>query len=341
MTGYPQEEISVGSDPDQWTPHLAEVLEKPLGKVRVTELTRLTGGANRETWSFNAIDKEEKVSELILQLDRAGLDRLVGTCAREARIVNIAHGWNVPVATVIASSETPNPFGRSFTITRRIHGETIARKILRDAEWKVARSVFVNDCASSLAAIHSIPKKELEKVDLIETADSLLALTTIYDALCDPHPTFDLAIRWLEANRPEPLSSCLVHGDFRLGNLLVDEDGLRAVLDWEIAHFGDPGEDLGWMCVRAWRFGGNGNVAGLGSYQDLLDAYEKASGMHVPLETLLWWEIFGTLRWGIICLQMGGDFRSGRTTSIEIATIGRRVAENEYDLLLALKDQIS
>ena len=330
----------MGSDPDQLTPHLAEVLEKPLGKVRVTELSRLTGGANRETWSFNATDEEEKVSELILQLDRAGLDRLVGTCAREARIVNIAHEWNVPVATVIASSETPNPFGRSFTITRRIHGETIARKILRDSEWKVARSVFVSDCASSLAAIHSIPKKELEKVELIETGDSLLALTAIYDALCDPHPTFDLAIRWLEANRPEPLGSCLVHGDFRLGNLLVDEDGLRAVLDWEIAHFGDPGEDLGWMCVRAWRFGGNGNVAGLGSYQDLLSAYEEVSGSQVPLETLLWWEIFGTLRWGIICLQMGGDFRSGRTTSIEIATIGRRVAENEYDLLFALKDQI-
>ena len=133
---------------------------------------------------------------------------------------------------------------------------------------------------------------------------------------------------------------CLIHGDFRLGNLLIGEDGLRAVLDWEIAHFGDPAEDLGWMCVRAWRFGGKGTVAGIGTYENLLDAYEETSGKRVSLETLLWWEIFGTLRWGIICLQMGGDFRAGRTSSIEIATIGRRVAENEYDLLTALKEQI-
>ena len=199
---------------------------------------------------------------------------------------------------------------------------------------------LVTDCATALAAIHSIPLEELDGIELVKDTDSLISLTEIYDALSDPHPTFDLAIRWLEANRPEPLGPCLVHGDFRLGNLLIGKDGLRAVLDWEIAHIGDPAADLGWMCVRAWRFGGKEKVAGIGRYTNFLDDYETRSGTRVPLETLQWWEIFGTLRWGIICLQMGGDFRAGRTSSIEIATIGRRVAENEYDLLSSLKEQL-
>jgi len=335
-----QEETLVGNTDDSLATFLVEALSERLGNITITNLFRLTGGANRETWSFDTVDTDENITELILQLDRAGLDRLIGTCAKESQILKKAAKWKVPVAAVVISSDVPNPLGRSFTVTHRIQGETIARKILRDKEWEIARSKLVSNCATALAAIHAIPEEELEELALIKVTDSLASLVEIYDALCDPHPTFDLAIRWLEANRPEPLKSCLVHGDFRLGNLLIDEDGLRAVLDWEIAHLGDPAEDLGWMCVRAWRFGGIGKVAGLDEYEDFINAYEKSSGTRVPLKTLLWWEIFGTLRWGVICLQMGGDFRAGRTTSIEMATIGRRVAENEYDLLSALKEQL-
>ena len=330
----------MGNKDDSLEAFLIRTLSEPLGIVTVSDLVRLTGGANRETWSFNGEDTEGNTSELILQVDREGLDRLIGTCSREAQIVTKAAEWNVPVPTVIASSDIPNALGRSFTITRRIEGETIARKILRDQQWETARLKLVTDCATALGAIHSIPLEELGGIELVKDTDSLTSLVDIYDALSDPHPTFDLAIRWLEANRPEPLGPCLVHGDFRLGNLLIGKDGLRAVLDWEIAHIGDPAADLGWMCVRAWRFGGKEKVAGIGRYTNFLDDYETRSGTRVPLETLQWWEIFGTLRWGIICLQMGGDFRAGRTSSIEIATIGRRVAENEYDLLSSLKEQL-
>ena len=335
-----QEETLVDNKGDSLEAFLIGTLSESLVVVAVSSLVRLTGGANRETWSFDAVDAERNISELIVQVDREGLDRLIGTCAKEAQIVTKAAEWKVPVATVVASSDTPNALGRSFTITRRIDGETIARKILRDKQWETARSKLVTDCATALAAIHSIPLEELDGIELVKDTDSLTSLVEIYDALSDPHPTFDLAIRWLEANRPEPLGPCLVHGDFRLGNLLIGEDGLRAVLDWEIAHIGDPAADLGWMCVRAWRFGGKEKVAGIGGYTNFLDDYETQSGTRVPLETLQWWEIFGTLRWGIICLQMGGDFRAGRTSSIEIATIGRRVAENEYDLLSSLKEQL-
>ena len=194
--------------------------------------------------------------------------------------------------------------------------------------------------AKALAAIHKIDRSQFEGIELSDIRDPLSSLNSIYEALDDPHPTFDFAFRWLKANQPKISESTFVHGDFRLGNLLIDTSGLNAVLDWEIAQFGDPIQDLGWMCVRAWRFGSDQRVAGLGSYDELIESYVQESGNDVSAATLLWWEIFGTLRWGIICLQMGGDFRKGRTNSLEIAAIGRRVAENEYDLLQAIGEKI-
>jgi len=337
--GNLQESTSMGNNAQSLQKKLVEILHSTLGRVEVAGLTRLSGGANRETWSFDAVDSDDQIHELILQMDRPGMERLEGTCAREAKILTIAQKNKVPVPTVIASGHSQNFNGRSFSITSRILGETIARKILRDDKWSYARQNFISDSAKALASIHSIKKTDLVDVDIETTDNSLHTLRLVYEALEDPHPTFDLAFRWLEKNHPEPTGFSFVHGDYRLGNLLFGETGLNAVLDWEIAHFGDPCEDLGWMCVRAWRFGGSGTVAGISDYESLLESYELESGRKIPVRTLQWWEIFGTLRWGVICLQMGGDFRSGRTNSLEIAAIGRRVAENEYDLLNSLGEQ--
>jgi len=329
----------MGSNAHSLSKKLSEVLERVLGNTTITEPVQLSGGANRETWSFDAIDVEEQTHPLIIQMDRPGMERLEGTCAREAKILTVAKGKGVPVPKVVLSGHSKHFHGRSFSITSRIPGETIARKILRDDQWELARQNFVADSAKALAAIHSIEETDFHDVEVEITHDPLQTLELIYDALTDPHPTFDLAFRWLKKNRPEPTGFSFVHGDYRLGNLLFCESGLSAVLDWEIAHFGDPCEDLGWLCVRAWRFGGFGKVAGISDYESLLNHYGKESGRKIPIPTLQWWEIFGTLRWGIICLQMGGDFRVGRTNSLEIAAIGRRVAENEYDLLSTLGEQ--
>ncbi len=311
---------------------LAEELQPTLGPVVVENLVRLTAGANRETYAFDAVGPDG-TEELILQRDRAGVERLIGACAREAEVLKCARRHGVPVAEVVASNNPPNALVRSYTINRRIPGETIARRILRDDEWAGARDAFVGDCARAMARIHAIDPVELDDLGLDIVPDALGLLDETYRALSDPHPAFDLGFRWLGRNRPDPLPSSLVHGDFRLGNVILDHDGLAAALDWEITHVGDPGEDLGWICVRAWRFGGSGPVGGIGEYQDFLDAYAETSGITVPFETLRWWEIYGTLRWGVICLQLGGDFRAGRSPSVEMATIGRRVVENAHDLM--------
>jgi hypothetical protein len=128
----------------------------------------------------------------------------------------------------------------------------------------------------------------------------------------------------------------LVHGDFRLGNLIVGPEGLRAVIDWERVHVGNPAEDLGWLCVKAWRFGAAAPVAGLGSREELLTAYLAAGGAHLSLDELRWWEMLGTLRWGAICLAQAQAHLSGAHRSVELAAIGRRVCEQEWDLLLML-----
>jgi aminoglycoside phosphotransferase (APT) family kinase protein len=163
--------------------------------------------------------------------------------------------------------------------------------------------------------------------------DPLTHYRSVLDELGDPHPAFEIAFRWLESNRPDARALSVVHGDFRLGNVVVGEEGLRAVLDWELAHLGDPLEDLGWLCVKAWRFGGAGRVAGIGAIEDLLAAYASVAGERPDDDTVFWWEVMGTLKWGVICIMQASVHLTGMSRSHELAAIGRRVCENEHDLM--------
>ena len=183
---------------------------------------------------------------------------------------------------------------------------------------------------AALACIHAIPPTEVKG---LVVSDQLERLRAVIDGLGEPHPAFELGFRWLEANRPGPCEPSVVHGDFRMGNLLIDHEGLRAVLDWELAHLGDPLEDLGWFCVRAWRFGSPLPAGGVATREVLVAAYEAARGTVVDLHALRWWELLGTLKWGVICVMQAWGHLSGASRSVELATIGRRVCENEWDVL--------
>ncbi len=299
----------------------------------ITDLTRLSAGASRETWAFSA-DGEP----LILQRSRfaAGL----GAGVDEAALLRHAHAGGVTVPEIVASSIAgDHPLGSQFTISRWLDGESIARKILRDDAFAVARARFVADCARELVAIHALdPKPMTDRMPTI--ADPVAAQRTTYEMLGDPHPVFDLAFRWLDEHRPTVRDARIVHGDFRMGNFLVGPDGINAVLDWELAHLGDPVEDLGWLVARAWRFRGSGEVGGLGTREELLAAYTAAGGPAVSLDELKWWEVLASLRWGVITMFMGDEFRKGSTRSIEQATIGRRVVETEYDVMLLLLPEL-
>jgi len=250
--------------------------------------------------------------------------RCLRACANE--------GLNVP--DVLLDSDSAELFGSAGIVMQRVPGETLARRILRDGQFELARSALAADCGTFLAGLHAI---DPQVVAPLQSADPLKQIRLTLDALDMPSPTFEIAIRWLESNRPQTLSTAIVHGDFRLGNFIVGEEGLRAVLDWELVHLGDPREDLGWLCVKAWRFGAAEPVGGFGTREDLLAAYQAAGGAPVSLAELHWWEVFGTLRWGAICMTQTHAHLSGLLRSVELAAIGRRVCETEWDLLLLLE----
>jgi aminoglycoside phosphotransferase (APT) family kinase protein len=305
---------------------LAAGLAEVLGAESITDLTRLSGGASRDTWRFVADGRA-----LILQRQRGGDVRDMGV---EAAVVRAAGEAAMPVAELVASSNQSNPLGASFMVLSAVEGETIARKILRDDEFAHAREVLPAQLGTALAQLHSIP---LDRVPALPETDQVEQYRTMLDTLDQPHPTFELAFRWLDAHRPSSTARTIVHGDFRLGNVMVGADGLRAVLDWELAHIGDPMEDLGWLCVKAWRFGSALPVAGVGRYEQLFAAYEAAGGASIDPDVVRWWEVLGTLKWGIMCILQANAHLAGFSRSHELAAIGRRVCENEHDLFLALE----
>jgi aminoglycoside phosphotransferase (APT) family kinase protein len=293
----------------------------------VESLRRLTGGASRETWRFQADG-----NDFVLQRVRPGRPDGLGC---EPAVLSAAFAAGVPVPEVVVDGSKSTDLELPFMIVRAVEGETIARKILRDDEFAHARTVLASQLGTAAAKLHSIDHSQISG---LATSDQLTMYRKVLDDLGEPHPVFEIAFRWLEKNRPLSEVACLVHGDYRLGNVMVNAEGLTAILDWELAHVGDPVEDLAWLCVRAWRFGGAFPVAGVGSYQQLFAAYEQASGISPHPDVVRWWEILGTLKWGIMCIAQANTHLSGVARSHELAAIGRRVCENEYDILTMLRE---
>jgi len=290
-------------------------------------LRRLSGGASRETWEFQVGD-----APFILQRVRP---QRPGGLGSEATVLREAFAHGVLVPELVVDGSVSTALERPFMIVKAVAGETIARKILRDEQFTNARKNLVAQLGIAAARIHQVPTDGLQQL-VVE--DQLSMYQQILVDLGEPHPVCDIAFRWLEKNRPTQTRTSLVHGDFRLGNVVVGTDGLEAILDWELAHLGDPMEDLGWLCVRAWRFGGAHPVAGLGSYEELFDSYASESGVRPEREVVRWWEILATLKWGIMCIVQANTHLSGVSRSHELAAIGRRVCENEYDLIRLLEE---
>jgi aminoglycoside phosphotransferase (APT) family kinase protein len=308
---------------------LASVAGAALGEpVVVDDMDRLPGGASRETWRVVVRTPAGNQRVLVLRRDPPGAPP--SGLMLEARLLEAASRAGVPVPVLVASGERLEGDGDGFLLMDFVAGETIPRRILRDDAYATVRPVLARQCGTILAALHRIPPVE---VPGLPGGDALEQLRSLADRLSQPHPAFELAFRWLAEHKPAPTAETVVHGDFRNGNLIIGADGIRAVLDWELAHRGDPLEDLGWLCVKAWRFGEVLPVGGFGTTEDLVAAYENAGGMPVDATALHWWMVLGTLRWGIICIVQTLTHVMGMVRSVELAAIGRRVCEVEWDLL--------
>ena len=308
---------------------LARVLRPVLaGDVVVENLRTLTGGASRITSAFDAVTRSGRRALILRSAPPA--DGQFASMELEAAVQAAAAEAGAPVPHILVASNSPAALGSPFLICDEIAGETIVRKIQRQLD-DAGRARLLTQCGQALAAIHRARSDAPELVERDEPAEWRRRL----DELGDTTATFEWAFRWLAANRPAAGPRTLVHGDFRMGNLIVGSSTLAAVLDWEAVHTGDIHEDLAWFCVRAWRFGAPAGLAagGLGTVEEFVSAYERAGGSPVDRDALRWWLVLGTLKWGIICRYQAERHLSGQTRSVELAAIGRRVCETEWDVL--------
>lgn len=214
---------------DSLEERLAKALAPVLGAtVRVEGLQRLAGGASRETWRFAAVGATGDRRELILRRDPPRRPGPPGGMGLEARALRAAHAAGLPVPLVLVDDDGSESFGAAGMVMERVEGEAIARRILRDLAYARAREVLAVQCGECLARLHAVPPSE---VPGLPDEDALIAVRLWYDQVGQASATFEWAFRWLDTNRPAETRRAVVHGDFRLGNLMVGPDGLQAVLD--------------------------------------------------------------------------------------------------------------
>lgn len=305
-----------------------------LGLGPVSGLRRLSGGASQETWAFRAGEREvilrRKPEGVVGSGNAIGLDK-------EAALIQAAARQGAPVPPIVHVCTPEEGVGEAY-VMGKVEGETLGRRIVRDEAFAAVRPKLARQCGEVLARIHATPLDGLPELTTSDAASELEKYEAVYRGTGDRRPIFEAAFRWLKDRAPAMEKPVLVHGDFRNGNIMFHPQvGVAAVLDWELAHLGDPAEDMGWICTASWRFGGARPVGGFGDYEELLAGYEAAGGRAIPLERVLYWQTLGSLKWGVMCLIMYQTYASGADPSVERAMIGRRTSETEIDLIALLE----
>ncbi|MEY2471021.1 MAG: hypothetical protein QOK28_350 [Actinomycetota bacterium] len=315
--------------------------------VEISEVAPASAGARRRNVLFTAYRDGEPMRLVATIIHHAGLQ--IMTVETEAATLRLAEDAGVAVAHVQAVCMDPAYVGGPFFVTNQIAGETVGRQILRLVEANAGLGpTIAHGIGESLAKLHAVDPAlahpALERPALGTTAiDAALAhVRAQLDVLLQPSPVFELAYAWLDSHRPQARQRLtVVHRDCRNGNIIVGPDGLRAILDWEVAHLGEPMEDLAWMCVRMWRFRNDElEVGGFAARDDLRAGYEAAGGAWDE-PSFFWWKLYSTLRWGLGLAGQARAHLDGTFSSIVMAGSGRRVGELEYDCLMLLKNQFS
>ena len=312
-----------------------EFLENSLNK-KIKNLVPLTGGASADINRIIFEDNKEFIVRRSVVKDKAVMAIPKNM---EAKIQKIVKEYGAPVPEIIMEFSEGAEIGEGY-VMQSVGGETIPRKILRDDSYKNIRNKLPYEIGKSLAQIHKTKLEKLQDLEEITFSESLEKLFIIYESFDQPQPVFDLAFKWLENQKILDYEEVLVHGDYRFGNFIISEKKLESIIDWELAHIGNPMEDLGWLCVRSWRFGNvNKRAAGLGDVDELIGGYEAISKIKIDKSQLDIWQLYGSLKWGIICMVQTFAHLSGAVKSLEKAAIGRRVSETEFDLMNMIKNQ--
>jgi len=320
---------------------LAEFCKRQFVGGSMENLRQLSGGASMESWAFSCGNRDMVLRRLPSGMADLDVDSSVTAISlpAQADLIELAGRSGVTAPQVLAKLQPSDGIGSGF-IMSKADGEALPHKILGNPNYAVAEAQLAKQCARELAAIHAMDTDQLpDEIQVVTAAQLLKQQEEFYRSLQVQIPIFDFAIGWLERHSPPPTKSCLVHADFRMGNLMIGGDGITAVLDWELAHLGDPMEDLAYICTPSWRFGNYEKEAGgFDKADNLISAYENETGSQVNRDHFNWWLTYNTLWWGIACLRMGNAYRDGSVPTLERTIIGRRVSEVEIDLLLQFGD---
>jgi len=318
------------------TEDLGNILKEKLANTsiegEIVNLEPLTGGASKEIWKFE-VNANGKSDRYILRRGSGVEGPLAIKTSDEAKIQKTVRKLGAQVPEIVAVSSLDEELGDAY-IMKFVDGESIARKILRDEEYKNTLPKLAFECGQSIAKIHQADINEFPFLPSKTVFEQINDLYQTYVSFNQPSPVFEYTHLWLKKQNFGEINDALVHGDFRLGNIIVGKDGLKSVIDWELAHIGNPLQDLGWICGNSWRFGNTDKVVGgFGDLTDLLKGYNSVSNYHVDENMVKAWQVFGTFRWGVICLIQASAHLTGSINSVEKAAIGRRVSETEIDIV--------
>lgn len=313
--------------------------------AQITRITPLAGGASRDSWALD-VQIGIQTEKLVLRRDfPTTMNEVALTRTQEYRVMQVAYEHGVQVAKMRWQSDDPDILGLPFFLMDYVEGISIGRKVITMPELAHARAVLPEQMAAQLALIHTVDPVA-HKLDFLprpmNQSPARQALRDTYatiDHLGIHVPAIEFALHWCDRHQPISERVTFLHGDFRVGNLLVNASGLAAVIDWEFAHMGDPLEELGYLCMRDWRFGNDAlRAGGLCERERFIQAYEHASGIQINRTAVDWWEIMGNIRWGVICLSQAERHLSGRDPSVEFASLGRRSAEMQLEALRMIEN---
>jgi len=330
----------VGQDRDAMAQRLSAALQKHLPDAgRLARFDRLSGGASQETYRLVALSGGVE-RKLALRRAAGGVwndgaaEPARAGIRTEAQLMRLARDAGVPEPEVLFVLERDDGLGEGF-VMEWLEGETLGARIVRSEALADVRPGLARQCGEILARIHAIDVEATGLAGQLESVtprEYVERTWTGYKLLATPQPMIDYTARWLLEHLPDTPRTTLVHNDFRNGNIMVGPSGVVAVLDWELAHIGDPMRDLGWICTGSWRFGRRDlPVGGFGEYADLFAGYESVSGQRVDPAQVKFWEVFGSFWWAIGCLGMANQFRIGPDRTVERAAIGRRSSECQVD----------
>ena len=295
-------------------------------------LRRLTGGATMESWRFTS-GGEDYVLRRAPSLAFIE-DRPYGH-ATEAAVIEAVRAAGVTAPEVVTVLEESDGIGSGF-VMRALPGTPNPKEILT----MNGAETILREAARDLARIHSVNRADVpDDVPVMDYRDAIADLREQFEEAGGDRPIIALGLKWMEDNCPDPVEPVLIHGDYRMGNILAEDGHLTGVLDWELAHFGDPHEDLAFGCMAVWRFARYDRPAlGLGSLEEYFAAYEAESGRTVERERFRYWLIHRTVWWAMGCLGCAKSWREGSDRSLERAVISRRTSEQELDLLMLLEE---